>query len=84
MKKKSELAFNTIIMAAIGLVVLAVILFLLFTRTTIFKRSLGECEARGGVCQSGSCSGDKPILFSKGCYAGQDYHEDYNCCVGVG
>lgn len=84
MKKKSELAFSTIIMAAIGLIVLALLAYMLISRTTLFKRNLGECEGRGGSCQKEPCSGDKPLLSSKGCYVGENYNESYNCCVGVG
>ncbi len=86
MKKKGvAIAFNTIIIAAIALVVLAIIMYLLISRTAIFQRSVGDCEAKGGICQKTVCSGDKyPILAFKGCYEGGKYNESFYCCVGAG
>jgi hypothetical protein len=84
MKKKGvAIAFNTIIIAAIALIVLAVVMYMLMTRATIFQRGVGECEARGGECKSGACLGTKPILAFKGCYVGTEHKESYNCCLGV-
>ncbi len=82
MKKKAQLAFRTIIIAAIALLVLAVISYLLISRTTLFKRGIGECTAKGGECR-GNCSEDEILIF-KGCYVGNEYHKDWNCCIGVG
>ncbi len=82
MKKKSQLAFRTIIIAAIGLIVLAVLVYMLISRTTLFKRSIGECKGRGGDCKD-NCSEDEIPTF-RGCYVGNVYHKDYTCCMGVG
>ena len=86
MKKKGvAIAFNTIIIAAIALVVLAIIMYLLISRTTIFQRSVGDCEAKGGICTDKVCSeGEQPILAFKGCYRGGKYNESFYCCVGAG
>jgi len=84
MNKKSQLAFNTIVLAAIALIVLVVMVYLLLTKTTMFKKGIGECKGRGGDCINTACSENKPILAFKGCYIGEEYHEDYNCCIGAG
>jgi len=83
MQKKSQLTFNTIIIAVIALVVLSVLIYLLLSRTALFKRGIGDCEAKGGECKE-SCPADKPISAFKGCYVGNEYKEDYNCCIGAG
>jgi hypothetical protein len=83
MQKKSELAFNTIIVAVLALVVLSVLVYFLMSRTTLFQRGIGDCEAKGGECKE-SCSGDKPISAFKGCYVNNEFQEDYSCCVSVG
>ncbi|MBW2966161.1 hypothetical protein KY342_03590 [Candidatus Woesearchaeota archaeon] len=83
MKKKSELTFNMIIAAVLALVVLSVLVYFLMSRTALFKKGIGDCEAKGGKCEA-SCPKERPISAFKGCYVGSEYKEDYNCCVKIG
>ena len=50
--KKAELSIQIIIFAAIGLVVLSVLLYIFLGRAKIFDQSTGggTCTSRGGVC----------------------------------
>ena len=82
-KRGAAIAFNTIIIAAISLIVLALVMYLLISRTTIFQKGIGECKARGGECKVGACLGTRPILAFKGCYVEDDYKENFNCCIGI-
>jgi hypothetical protein len=83
-KKGAAIAFNTIIIAAIALVVLAVVMYLLISKTEMFHRGTGDCEARRGECINGTCPDNNPILAFKGCYKDGQYDKNFNCCIGVG
>lgn len=54
-RKAQSLPMNTIVIAAIALLVL-VILALIFTgRINVFSRGVAECSSQGGKCFSDSC-----------------------------
>ena len=49
-KKAQGLSVNTIIIAAIALIVLVVLIAVFTGRFGIFSKSLGSCETNGGQC----------------------------------
>lgn len=72
-KKSAGLSFEIIIVAAIGLVILIIMLMVFGDKVNLFSKSI-ECKARGGTCLSGlgsgnnECPADKPIImFSNEC-----------------
>ena len=83
-KKGAAIAFNTIIVAAIALVVLAIVMFLLISRSNLFQKGIADCVVRSGNCTSGACPDAKPIPAFKGCYVGDKYEKSFNCCIGEG
>jgi hypothetical protein len=58
MKKKGvEMSLNVIIVAAIGLLILVILAFLVVNYVGKFQRGAESCVANGGVCQIAStCS----------------------------
>ncbi|NQV09295.1 hypothetical protein HQ529_05585 [Candidatus Woesearchaeota archaeon] len=57
MKKKADLTINILIVAAIGLVVLVVLLAIFTDKVKIFSSNVGgTCDEQGGKCStSGKC-----------------------------
>lgn len=74
------MAFNVIIIAVIGLVVLAVLLFIFGGKVNVFSKGVSDCEAIGGVCQENVCSG--PELQSGVCTS-KDPNVKLHCCSKV-
>ena len=56
MKKGQGISINTIIIAAIALLVLVVLSVIFLGRTGIFAREVTDCENKGGQCFVGPCS----------------------------
>ncbi|HME87411.1 MAG TPA: hypothetical protein VKE88_03295 [Candidatus Nanoarchaeia archaeon] len=54
-KQGAELAMNIIIIAAMGLLVLAVIIFIFGKNASSFSKGVSTCESIGGQCESDSC-----------------------------
>ena len=95
-KKSQGLSLNMIIIAAIGLIVLVVLAYIFFGRSTIFVKSTG-CTARGGIClPETGCPDDKPIkIYTTDCkemeldQAAEKYKAKANskdpgqCCISI-
>lgn len=80
-KKGAELSMNVIIIAAIALLVLAILAYLLFNSAERFGDGT-KCEGAGGECYPSACEGDHPIPipgFHKDCYSGTG-----KCCIKAG
>ena len=82
MRKKGDLSMNMIIVAAISLLVLAIIAYLIFGASDNVTKGTG-CEGVGGDCQSGVCDDQYPIhnaALDKSCESqGKDI-----CCMRIG
>jgi len=77
-KKAQGLPLNVIIIAVIVLIVLAVIIAIFAGRISIFSKSVGDCEAKGGVCKNSvsECTEDQaPVSGLCG--------ENKICCVSI-
>ncbi len=57
MKKGQGISINTVIIAAIALLVLVVLSVIFLGRTNIFARESADCENKGGSCVVGPCPG---------------------------
>ena len=78
MNVKGDLSMNMIIVAAISLLVLAIIAYMVFGASDNVSQGTG-CEGLGGKCGS-ECSGDHPIAnhaLDKSC-------NGQICCMGLG
>jgi len=82
MRKKGDLSMNMIIVAAISLLVLAIIAYLIFGASDNVTKGTG-CEGVGGKCEPGnSCSDQYPIhnaALDKSCKSQGDI-----CCMRIG
>lgn len=64
-KRAQGLSMNVIIIAALAMLVLLILGFILFSRVELFGKSLQTCE---GTCQVGSCeTGAVAIPSDSGC-----------------
>ena len=64
-KHAQGLSMNVIIIAALAMLVLVVLAFILFNRVELFGKSLQTCE---GTCQVGGCAtGNVAIPSDSGC-----------------
>ena len=79
-KKSQGLPINIIIIAAIGLVVLVVVLAIFSGRMGILSKSIaGTCDEQGGKCLT-KCTSNYPFrVIAKGCGKGGD--EEGPCCL---
>lgn len=99
MKKKADLSIQVLIFAAIGLVVLIVLLAIFTGKAKIFSRSVGgSCDDQGGICadSDGSIDGkcddsNYPIkVLAKGCFyynargVKQPGKDIGQCCLPLG
>jgi hypothetical protein len=89
MKKKAQsISINTIIVAAIALVVMVLVVMIFTQNITKFRNSSGRCESNGGTCVKVETA-DKPVLNQYENCAGvydkprSDYvcNENYICCL---
>lgn len=68
--KSQSLSINTIIIAALALVVLAVLIFIFTNSNKKITENIGSCLTKGGKCADslgGACSGDYSIsIFVSG------------------
>lgn len=79
--KKSQIAINTIIWAALALVVLVVAIAIFSGMMGKSAKDLESCWLRGGGCQKDSCgSNQAEVKNTKECKEGSD--KPY-CCVQV-
>jgi len=83
--KSQGLPINIIIIAAIGLVVLVVVLAIFSGRMGILSKSIaGTCDEQGGKCactlKDNKCNDDYPFrVIAKGC--GKGGGEEGPCCL---
>jgi hypothetical protein len=92
MKKRGELSFNAIIIAALGLVVLIVLVMIFTGKMNLFSRST-ECAAQNGQCMDNDpqngCPSDKPIsIMTQDCKLVKERKEvnevPGQCCIPMG
>ena len=72
MKKAQGLSLQTVIIAILLLVVLAILIYIFSSKIGGIDSSLDSCEGQGGKCNQASCFG--PTIKAEDC-------ED--CCVAL-
>ena len=80
MKKAQGLSVDTIIIAAIALLVLVILSVIFIGRIGTFGQSADRCENKGGRCFSEECADttDYPLQISAICP-----EERPNCCIPI-
>ncbi len=57
-KKKGDLTIQVVVLAALALIFLIVVVFVMTGKIQLFSKGLGDCENKGGQClPEGSCYG---------------------------
>ena len=78
MRKAQGLSMNTIIVAALGLIVLIVLVLIFSGRAGWFSKSTSSCAAQGGYCsedQSGRCGPGEIMIWSGDCSCKGPYED---------
>lgn len=78
MRKAQSLSLNTIIIAAIALLVLVVIAVIFSGRSQIFGTELRSCENQGGVCREDGCNSNEAKVGDS-----SNTNCPYECCIAV-
>lgn len=79
-KKGAEIALNVIIVAVIGLLVLAIVIYIFAGKTQLFTSGSEACSTKQGTCIdiTEPCSG--PIQPAKDC---DERDPPMKCCVKI-
>tara|TARA_B100002003_G_C13823909_1_gene405425 strand:+ start:380 stop:652 length:273 start_codon:yes stop_codon:yes gene_type:complete len=90
MRKKAQgLSLNTIIIAALALLVLVILAVIFMGRTGMFRKESGDCSAFGGSCSRTGCTGDYTREVGYDCDLDGDgttsegQSVDGVCCISV-
>ena len=89
MRKAQSISINTIVVAAIALVVMVLVVMIFTGNITNFRRAADACESHRGVCIDtddieDECSGDyNMVRYDYVCYKGRDPDPDRVCCIST-
>ena len=67
MRKAQSLSLNTIIIAALALLVLVIVAVIFTGRAGMFRQESGKCAAYSGTCQRVACDGDFQRVVNYDC-----------------
>lgn len=83
MRKAQGLSMNTIIIAALALLVLTVLAMVFMSRSSIFVSESGKCTTNGGVCTSAEdgCPDGMVRAPQDGTMSCEDSGEGDICCI---
>lgn len=79
-KKGVEMSLNVIIIAAIGLLILLILAFLVVRNVSKVPASEQGCNVSGGLCQLAACANPANDLGQRDCPATTAPH----CCKPIG
>jgi len=81
-KKAQGISINTIIIAAIALLVLVIVSIIFMVRMGIFSMESNKCSQYQGSCDYGTrCPDDWQKHPTALCYDGNDIDRTSHCCV---
>ena len=89
MKKAQSISINTIVVAAIALIVMVLIMMIFTGNMSRFKRNTDACENNGGRCiDSDTTEEECPAPYGKirgdySCYKGTEVDKTKVCCVSA-
>jgi hypothetical protein len=75
-KKNAEIAINTVVMAALALLAVAILIFILSDKSKDFNTTLSDCENKGGKCNALNCDSVGGVQTSLDCKTEGDV-----CCL---
>ncbi|MFH2019898.1 MAG: hypothetical protein ABIJ34_00640 [archaeon] len=90
MKKAQSISINTIVVAAIALIVMVLIMMIFTGNMSRFKRNTDSCENNGGTCIADNTVEENcaaPYGRVRGdysCYKGTEVDKTKVCCVNAG
>ncbi len=79
-KKAQSLSINTIIVAALALIVLVILASIFTGRIRIFSEGLQSCTAKQGKCYSNNCPSNTALVENTDC---ENKKPKQICCVMV-
>lgn len=89
-KKAQGLSMNTIIIAALALIVLVVLTTIFVGRIGLWRQSTDECQNNAGICidlEAGACEGQYERTVDYPCFkldGGKKVVDDEKiCCISV-
>jgi hypothetical protein len=89
MKKAQSISINTIVVAAIALIVMILIVMIFTGNITKWRRSADSCQSNGGSCIDKDnidtdCSGDyNQVRREYTCFKGTEVDNEKVCCVKI-
>jgi len=90
MKKAQSISINTIVVAAIALIVMVLIMMIFTGNMSRFKRNTDSCENNGGRCIAEDTADEEcappygRLRTDYVCYKGADIDKTKTCCVSAG
>lgn len=87
MKKAQSISINTIIVAAIAMIVMVLVVMIFTTNITKFNRGTDSCLSNRGTCISSDdveekCSGENNVVMDYACYkVNGDKDSTKVCCL---
>jgi len=82
MKKAQGISINTIIVAAVALLVLVIVSVVFMIRMGIFSQASNDCKKFQGSCDYGSSCPSGMMVHPTGvCYDGNEVDRSSVCCV---
>ena len=88
--KKADISINTIVVAAIALVVMVLLILIATQNLGGFRRKTSDCQSFQGICIDkedaiDNCNEDsfQTIRYDLVCFNGKDADPDKVCCVST-
>ena len=81
MKKAQSLSMNTIVIAALALLVLVIVALITTGRISIFSRESADCKNQGGVCKLVCTDAEKVFSAAKCTVAAGEPAQV--CCIPI-
>lgn len=79
MTKAQGLSLNVVVIAALGIIVLVILVIIFSGKADLFGKSLTNCQEKGGTC-SGSCGPEDYVIKNTNCNNDKDLTNDL-CCM---
>jgi len=83
MKKAQSLSMNTIVIAALALLVLVIVALITTGRISIFSRESADCKNQGGDCKPGITCPEGWKLFGAGKCTVASGEPAQICCIPI-
>ncbi len=76
--KKGDMTIQFVVLAALALIFLFVVVFVMTGKINIFNKTLDDCTNKDGICvNSGTCSAEGGVAGGFNCPTGEE------CCLNL-